>query len=78
MQKDMFNMNDENLFKTALLKVATEGRKYNVEVRIMCEKISDVPPKLLSQCRHILPITSGRHKGKHIVSTGLFLCTNPF
>lgn len=48
-----------------ILKIASEGRKYDVGVCFLCRKPSELDHKLLSQCRQIIPISSE----KYLVST---------
>ena len=45
----------ENM-ESSMLKIATEGRKYNIGLFLICKNPSDVQPKLLSQCREIIPL----------------------
>lgn len=62
-------MKDEKSFKSTVLRVATEGRKFDTGLCLICEHPSELDEKLLSQCRQITPITIGQYKGKYIVST---------
>ena len=57
-------MVNEKSFQSAVLSIATEGRKSGVSIGIICKEPSDLEPKLLAQCRKIQPIGK-----KYLVST---------
>jgi hypothetical protein len=54
-----------NMFDQEILRIASEGRKYNVGVCVLCRKPSELDHKLLSQCIQKIPLC----KDKFLFST---------
>lgn len=43
-----------------ILKIAAEGRKFNVGLCVLCKDHSELDHKLLSQCVQILPLSKDK------------------